>query len=381
MKTDEYGVKYSNNGKILYEFPNDLEGEYIIPEGVKEIKKYALDCRPSNVYPKLSSLRISKTVVKIGHSSGYKWLDSISIDKDNPVYDSREDCKAIIETKSSTLLYGCKHAFVPNGVKKINMQAFDNAYAESKLFIPASVEEIDAMSFWLTSVDYIEVDAANKFYDSRENCNAIIDSRSNTLVLGSSHTFIPLGIESIGKGAFENCHDIQRLVIPESVYNFKERAFSYAEIEELYISKSVEQIEPSAFDGCVIREIFVDENNSTFYEQGNCLITKDTARLRIAGKNFIIPHEVKIIGSCSLTLSEDGLLEIPDGVVEIMSSAISVEGVRLRLVLPSSVKMIMTQFLFEKNIEEIVVPAGQKKRFSRMEGLAYLSHLIVEADE
>ena len=59
MKTDEYGVKYSNNGKILYEFPNDLEGEYIIPEGVKEIKKYALDCRPYNVYPKLSSLRIS----------------------------------------------------------------------------------------------------------------------------------------------------------------------------------------------------------------------------------------------------------------------------------------------------------------------------------
>ena len=362
MKTDKYGVKYSNDGKILYEFPNDLEGEYVIPDGVKEIKDYALDCKPFNVYPKLSSLRISKTVVKIGHSSGYKWLDSISIDKDNPVYDSREDCNAIIETKSNTLLYGCKHAFVPDGVRKINMQAFDNAYSESRLFIPASVEEIDAMSFWLTSVDYIEVDAANKFYDSRENCNAIIDSRSNTLVLGSSHTFIPLGIESIGKGAFENCHDIQRLVIPESVYSLKERAFCSAEIVELYISKSV-------------------ENNTTFYEKGNCLITKGTARLRIAGKNFTIPDEVKIIGSCSLTLSEDGLLRIPDGVVEIMSSAISVEGVRLRLVLPSSVKMIMTQFLFEKNIEEIVVPAGQKKRFSRMEGLAYLSHLIVEADE
>lgn len=147
MKTDEYGVKYSNNGRILYEFPNDLEGEYIIPEGVKEIKKYALDCKPSNVYPKLSSLRISKTVVKIGHSSGYKWLDSISIDKDNPVFDSREDCKAIIETKSNTLLYGCKHAFIPNGVKKIDLHAFDNAYAESKLFIPASVEEIHDLSF------------------------------------------------------------------------------------------------------------------------------------------------------------------------------------------------------------------------------------------
>lgn len=381
MKTDEYGVKYSNNGRILYEFPNDLEGEYIIPEGVKEIKKYALECRPYNVYPKLSSLRISKTVVKIGDSSGYRWLDSISIDKDNPVYDSREDCKAIIETKSNTLSYGCKHAFVPNGVKKINMQAFDDAYAESKLFIPASVEEIDAMSFCLTSVDYIEVDAANKFYDSRDNCNAIIDSRSNTLILGSSHTSIPLGVESIGEGAFENCPGIQRLVIPESVYSLKEGAFCSAEIGEIYISKSVERIDPTAFGNCIIRKIYVDENNTTFYEKGNCIITKDTARLRIAGNNFIIPHEVKIIGSCSLTLSEDGLLEIPDGVVEIMSGAITVRGVRLRLVLPSSVKLIMDQFLSEKDIEEIVVPAGQKERFSRMDGLEDFSHLIIEANE
>lgn len=381
MKTDKYGVKYSNDGKILYEFPNDLEGEYIIPDGVKEIKKYALDCKPFNRYPKLSSLRISKTVVKIGHSSGYKWLDSISIDKDNPVYDSREDCKAIIETKSNTLLYGCKHAFVPNGVQKINMLAFDNTYAESRLFIPASVEEIDAMSFWLTSVDYIEVDVANKFYDSRDNCNAIIDSRSNTLVLGSSHAFIPSGVESIGQGAFECCGDIQKLVIPESVYCIEAGSFKNSVIEELYISKSVEQIESSAFEGCVIRKIYVDENNSTFYEQGNCLVTRDTARIRIAGKDFTIPSGVKIIGSCSLTLCEDGVLIIPDGVVEIMSKAIAVEGVRLKLVLPSSVKVIMKQFLSEGEVEEVVVPKGQKKRFSRMAGLANLSHLIVEADE
>ena len=64
-----------------------------------------------------------------------------------------------------------------------------------------------------------------------------------------------------------------------------------------------------------------------------------------------------------------------------MSGAITVRGVRLRLVLPSSVKLIMDQFLSEKDMEEIVVPAGQKERFSRMDGLEDFSHLIIEANE
>ncbi|MGM9826408.1 MAG: leucine-rich repeat protein [Paludibacteraceae bacterium] len=377
MKEDKYGVQYSDDGKVLLKIPTELEGEFVIPDGVEELNLSFL-YRPEDM--KLSSLKISKTVTDIGNWNVFYGLDSLSVDPDNPKYDSRDNCNAIIETSSNTLLYASKHAFIPDGTKRIHADAFDG-FCDSKIFIPSSVEYIDDKAFLETSFSSIEVDAANKFYDSRDNCNAIIDSRSNTLILGSSHTSIPLGVESIGEGAFENCPGIQRLVIPESVYSLKEGAFCSAEIGELYISKSVERIDPTAFGNCIIRKIYLDENNTTFYEKGNCLITKDTARLRIAGKNFTIPHEVKIIGSCSLTLSEDALLEIPNGVVEIMSGAITVKGVRLRLVLPSSVKLIMEQFLSEKDIEEIVVPAGQKERFSRMDGLEDFSHLIIEADE
>ena len=384
MKTDEYGVKYSNNGKILYEIPCDLEGEYIVPDGVREIKENALGVRGGK-FPKLSSLRISKSVVKIGrYDYGYKLLDSISIDEDNPVYDSRDNCKAIIETKSGLLITACKHSFIPDGVKVIGWQAFGESYAESKIYIPASLEEIERCGLWDCSISYLEVDKANKFFDSRDNCNAIIETKTNTLINGSSHTIIPYGVETVGIGAFSNCKNIEKLVIPESVCFIDSYAFKDAEIDELYIPKSVEQISPGAFGSNKIQKIVIDKNNPYFFEKGNCVIARNTNRLKGAGLDFEIPKGVKIISSESLRLSNRDTLVIPEGVEEIVGEAISVDKVdnmKLRLVLPSSIKVFLDQWLHEDGIGEIVVPKGQKERFSRMKGLMEFKHLIVEAEE
>lgn len=381
MKTDEYGVQYSDDGKILLDFPKELEGEYIIPDGVEVIESCALYAYHVSLRPKLSSLRISKSVTEIGYSAGFKWLDSIIIDEGNPVYDSRANCNAIIETKTNKLLVASKHAFIPDGVKIIGERAFDETYEESKLYIPASVEEIDEQSFDGTAVGYIEVDKSNKFFDSRDNCNAIIETKTNRLVLGSTHSVIPNGVCSIGVGAFENCRGIEKLVIPESVYSIEEFAFESAQIGELYIPKSVEQIYLQAFAGNEIERIFVDSENQSYYVQGNCVVSRGTARLKFTGLNYEIPRGVKIIGSFSLTASDNGAIVIPDGVEEIMAQAFLVESGKLRLKLPSSVKLIYSLFLSEDRVEEIVVPKGQKERFSRMKFLAHVKHLIVEAEE
>ena len=381
MKTDEYGVQYSDDGKILLEFPKELEGEYIIPDGVEVIESCALYAYHVSLRPKLSSLRISKSVTEIGYSAGFKWLDSIIIDEGNPVYDSRANCNAIIETKTNKLLVASKHAFIPDGVKIIGERAFDETYEESKLYIPASVEEIDEQSFDGTAVGYIEVDKSNKFFDSRDNCNAIIETKTNRLLLGSTHSVIPNGVCSIGVGAFENCRGIEKLVIPESVYSIEEFAFESAQIGELYIPKSVEQIYLQAFTGNEIQRIFVDSENQTYYDQGNCVVSRGTARLKFTGLNYEIPHGVKIICSFSLTARDNGTIVIPDGVEEIMGQAFLVESGKLRLKLPSSVKLIYSLLLSEDRVEEIVVPKGQKERFSRMKFLAHVKHLIVEAEE
>lgn len=382
MKKDEYGVEFSNNGRILYKIPCDLEGEYVVPDGVREIKNNALNVRGGK-FPKLSSLRISKSVVKIGkYDYGYRLLDSISVDEDNPVFDSRDNCKAIIETKSGRLIVACKHSSIPEGVKVIDWQAFDKSYAESKIFIPASLEDIEGLRGGFRS--YIEVDAANKFFDSRDNCNAIIETKTNTLAYGSSHTIIPYGVETIGIRAFSYCKGIKKLVIPDSVYFIDSNAFGYAEIDELYIPKSVEQISPGAFDSNKIQKIVIDKDNPYYYEKGNCVISRNTSRLKGVGLNFEIPNEVKIISSVSLHLSDMDTLVIPDGVEEIVGDSIlvgSADNAKLKLILPSSVKVFWEQWLTDDEIGEIVVPKGQKERFSRMKGLIKFKHLIVEADE
>ena len=382
MKKDEYGVEFSNNGRILYKIPCDLEGEYVVPDGVREIKNNALNVRGGK-FPKLSSLRISKSVVKIGkYDYGYRLLDSISVDEDNPVFDSRDNCKAIIETKSGRLIVACKHSSIPEGVKVIDWQAFDKSYAESKIFIPASLEDIEGLRGGFRS--YIEVDAANKFFDSRDNCNAIIETKTNTLAYGSSHTVIPYGVESIGVSAFYNCKGIKKMVIPESVNFINHDAFADAEIGELYIPRSVEQISPGAFDSCRIRKFIIDKGNPYFHEQGNCVIARNTSRLKGVGLNYEIPNEVKIISTGSLHLAKGSTIVIPDGVEEIVGHAISfnsADDVKLKLVLPSSIKVFLEQWLTKDEIGEIIVPKGQKERFSRMEGLMKFKHLIVEAEE
>ncbi|MBO5720191.1 MAG: leucine-rich repeat protein, partial [Bacteroidales bacterium] len=57
----------------------------------------------------------------------------------------------------------------------------------------------------------------NRFYDSRENCNAIIETATNTLIKGCPTTIIPNGVERIATNAFDNYDSLYELTIPESV--------------------------------------------------------------------------------------------------------------------------------------------------------------------
>lgn len=127
----------------------------------------------------------------------------------------------------------------------------------------------------------------------------------------------------------------------------------------------------------------MDKDNPTYYEQGNCVITRNTGRLKFAGMNFDIPKGVKIISTDSLTLRNSNTLIIPEGVEEIASYAINLAVEKAKLVLPSSLNMICGReiYWFREKIEKIVVPKGQKKRFSRMWAFEDVTDLIVEADD
>ena len=71
----------------------------------------------------------------------------------------------------------------------------------------------------------INVDANNAVYDSRNNCNAIVETSTNKLISGCKNSTIPYGISSISDYAFYGCNGLETVVLPESVTNIGKNAF------------------------------------------------------------------------------------------------------------------------------------------------------------
>ncbi len=97
----------------------------------------------------------------------------------------------------------------------------------------------------------IVVDAENPVYDSRDNCNAVIETATNKLICGGKNTIIPANVATIGSSAFSDCTDLESVVIPNSVTSIEEYAFSGCyNLTSLEIGNSVLSIGEEAFTGC-----------------------------------------------------------------------------------------------------------------------------------
>jgi hypothetical protein len=120
------------------------------------------------------------------------------------------------------------------------------------LTIPKSVATIGFGAFSGNNIDRIEVEVENPVYDSRNDCNAIIETSTNTLVYGCKSTIIPSNVTSIGDEAFFSVSFMGNLVIPNSVTTIGDRAFNYCYnmSGNLVIPNSVITIGFEAFAGC-----------------------------------------------------------------------------------------------------------------------------------
>ena len=199
----------------------------------------------------LTSVTIGKGVTTIGDGAFFNCpsLESIIIEYDNFVYDSRDNSNAIIETETSTLITGCKNTVIPvsvtaigdgafcgcsgltsitipNSVTTIGEGAFFGCTGLTSITIPKSVTKIGDGIFTATGLETIIVENSNPVYDSRDNGNAIIETKTNTLIAGCKNTVIPSSVTTINDFAFFLCPGLTSIVIPNSVTSIGECAFA-----------------------------------------------------------------------------------------------------------------------------------------------------------
>ncbi len=219
-----------------------ITGEIVIPNSVTHLGADAFRSCTS-----LNSVVFSDALTKIGWAAfkGCSSLEHISPLPESltRIYDKAfEGCSnlsgtivipsQITQIDENVFAYcNISSVVIPESVERIKRMAFASCPLDS-IFIPSSVTSISVTDgngsgafLGCTHLQSIIVDEANSVYDSRDNCNALIETATNTIILGCKNTIIPNTVNSIGNSAFAGCTELDAITIPNSVSHLGIGAF------------------------------------------------------------------------------------------------------------------------------------------------------------
>ena len=269
-----YGRKFAVTAIAGQAFKNPYISKVNIPEGIKVIKDSAMyGCLLNGV------IRIPKSVEYFGLSNIFPslYIDSIVVHKDNPYYDSRDNCNAIIETATNTLIAGCKNSVIPYGVEHIARNAFIGAEELKHITIPPTVKSIGAEAFVKNRISEIE---------------------------------IPEGITTLERYTFQYCENMQKVTLPQSLTTIKLAALSHCGFSEVVIPDSVTFIGDYAFDYCeYLKSVTIGRGvrEIGYYVFDGCRMLEKVISHIPGDSLFIIDHSV------FSNIGKDCVLYVPKG--------------------------------------------------------------------
>ncbi len=278
---------------------------------------------------KLASVNIAASVQSIGESSfgSCNDLRHIVVDEANTVYDSRDNCNAIIETKTNTLIAGCNYSHIPSSVTSIGNYAFHNFMNLKKVLLPSTLETIGRNAF-----------AA---------CGSLAD------------VDFPTSLKAIEDSAFIEC-PLDNIILPSSLETIGTRAFSYCKISDITVPASVTSIDIAAFSACSnLKSIIVENGNNVYDSRENCnaIIETNSNTLICGCKDSDIPSSITSIGESAFEYSGITEITIPINVTSIGEKAFNTCGNLKNIVLPNSLTAI-GDYAFNRcnSITEVVIP-------------------------
>ena len=167
---------------------------------------------------------------------------------------------------------GLTSVIIPDSITSIGESSFTRCSGLTSLTIGSSVTSIGSNAFLgCSGLNNIEVSSDNAVYDSRGNCDAIIETASRTLILGCKETIIPNSVTSIGKSAFEGCLGLTSVVIPNSVTTLGRGSFRKTGLTSVVIPGSVKTIGNKAFMSCEnLTDVTLSEGLTLIDEEAFC---------------------------------------------------------------------------------------------------------------
>ena len=363
---DEFGVKYSKDGRKLLKAPQGLNGTYSIRKGTKIVCDEAfrwskfIGCdsltdivildRVTRIWEfefccceSLTDIVLPEGVTSIGDRAFHNCsaLSSIVI-PDSVTSIGESAFKNCISLKSFE---------IPSSVTSIGFVAFSGCKSLSSLVIPASVVNLNGNPFcgW-----YGELKCLSPYfiYDNKvlfdKDKSKIIAFRDKDTTL----YVIPDGVTSIGDGAFWGCTSLTSLVIPESVTSIGDYAFVGCDsLTDIVIPDRVTRIGEFAFGGCesltdiVLPEGVTSIGGSAFK---NCISLTD----------IVIPDSVTSIGNGTFwDCSSLSKIVLPEGVTSIGERAFDGCESLTDIVLPEGVTSIGgSAFKNCISLTDIVIP-------------------------